>query len=130
LTITSGVDRALTGLGSQTADQVLDDVYQDDSGALNSQYFNRAAFAQPALGSYGNLNPFSVRGLATWSLDVALSRIFAIGTHRLEARWEVFNPLNVALANDPTTALSSPNFGRITTMRDPRIMQFAVKYIF
>jgi hypothetical protein len=130
LTITSGADRALTGLGGQTADQVLDDVYQDRSGNLNTQLFDRAAFALPAPGSYGNLAPFSMRGLATWSLDVALSRIFSIGPHRIEARWEVFNPLNAAIPNDPATALSSPNFGRITTMRDPRVMQFAAKYVF
>ena len=130
LTISSGVDRALSGLANQTADQVLDDVYQDRSGGLNTQYFNRAAFGLPALGSYGNTDFFSVRGFATWNLDVAVSRIFSIGTHRIEARWEVFNPFNAALPNDPVTALSSPVFGRITTMRDPRIMQFALKYVF
>ena len=130
LTISSGVDRALSGLGNQTADQLLDDVYQDQSGGLNTQYFNRAAFAQPALGSYGNMDFFAVRGFATWNLDVALSRIFSIGTHRIEARWEVFNPFNAAIPMDPATALSSPVFGRVTTMRDPRIMQFAAKYVF
>jgi Carboxypeptidase regulatory-like domain/TonB dependent receptor len=130
LTISSGVDRALSGLGGQTADQALDDVYQDRSGGLNTQYFNRAAFALPALGSYGNMDFFAVRGLAPWSLDVALSRIFSFGTQRIEARWEVFNPFNAAIPNDPATALSSPAFGRITTMRDPRIMQFALKYVF
>ena len=130
LTISSGVDRALSGLAGQTADQVLDDVYQDRSGSLNTQYFDRAAFALPALGSYGSTDFFSVRGLATWSLDVAISRIFSLGTHRIEARWEVFNPFNAAIPNDPATALSSPAFGRVTTMRDPRIMQFALKYVF
>jgi hypothetical protein len=130
LTITSGADRALSGLGGQTADQVLDDVYQDQSGGLNTQYFNRVAFALPALGSYGNTDFLSFRGFATWSVDIALSRIFSLGTHRIEARWEVFNPLNAAVPNDPATALSSPVFGRVTTMRDPRIMQFAAKYVF
>jgi hypothetical protein len=130
LTITSGVDRAVSGLAGQTADQVLDNVYQDQSGGLNTQYFNRAAFALPALGRYGNMDFLSVRGFSTWSLDIALSRIFTIGTHRIEGRWEVFNPFNAAIPNDPVTALSSPVFGRVTTMRDPRIMQFALKYVF
>jgi hypothetical protein len=130
LTISSGQDRALSGLANQTADQVLDDVYQDQSGGLNTQYFNRAAFALPALGNYGNMDFFTVRGLATWNLDVAVSRIFSLGTHRIEARWEVFNPFNAPIPNDPVTALSSPVFGRVTTMRDPRIMQFAAKYVF
>ena len=68
---------------------------------------------------------------------MALSRIFNVGTHRIEARWEVFNPFNVAIPNNPTTvagnqlvSLTSPNFGRVVTMRDPRIMQFALKYVF
>ena len=130
LTVTSGADRALSGLANQTADQILDDVFQDRSGNLNSQYLNRNAFANPALGNYGNLNPFSIRGLATWSLDIALSRIFSFGSHRIEGRWEVFNPFNSPIPNDPAVVLTSPNFGRITTMRDPRIMQFALKYVF
>jgi hypothetical protein len=130
LSILSGSDRALSALGNQTADQVLDDVYQDRSGNLGSQYFNRAAFAPAALGAYGNMDFFSVRGLSTWSLDVALSRLFNVGSHRIEARWEVFNPFNAAVPNNPATALTSPTFGRIVTMRDPRIMQFALKYVF
>ena len=137
LTVVSGVDRALSGLLNQTADQVSDDVYQDRSGNLASQYFNRAAFALPALGTHGNVDFGEFRGFATWNLDVAVSRLFDIGTHRIEARWEVFNPFNVALPNNPTTgpgnqlvSLASPTFGRVVTMRDPRIMQFALKYVF
>ena len=63
LTVTAGSDRALTGLAGQAADQVSDDVYQDTSGALGSQYFNRAAFALPALGTYGNAGLLRVRRL-------------------------------------------------------------------
>ena len=85
----------------------------------------------------GNLGFGTFRGFATWNVDVAVTRLFNFGTHRIEARWEVFNPFNVAIPNNPTTApgnqivsLTSPNFGRVTTMRDPRIMQFALKYVF
>jgi hypothetical protein len=137
LTVVSGSDRALSGLLNQTADQISDNVYDDRSGRLGSQYFNRSAFGLPAPGSYGGTDFLSFRGFATWNLDMALSRIFDVGTHRIEARWEVFNPFNAAIPNNPTTAagnqivsLASPNFGRVTTMRDPRIMQFALKYVF
>jgi hypothetical protein len=130
LTIAAGSDRATTGLIGQTANQVGDDLYLDTSGALNSQYFNPQAFALPALGTYGNMDFFSVRGPSYWNVDMALSRIFDIGTHRIEARWEVFNVPNAVLPTNPVTALSDPNFGRIRTARDPRIMQFAVKYVF
>jgi hypothetical protein len=136
MTIVSGADRALTGLAGQPADRVSDDIYQDQSGSLGSQYFNRAAFATPALGTYGSSGFFSVRGFANWSIDAALSRVFNIGAaHRLEARIEAFNLTNAVrpvVSGVPAafTNLSSSTFGRVTAVQDPRIMQFALKYVF
>jgi hypothetical protein len=53
LTVVSGVDRALSGIQgtTQRASQVLDDPY-GNKDAL--QWLNPTAFAQPALGTYGN----------------------------------------------------------------------------
>jgi hypothetical protein len=130
-TITSGADRALTGLGGQSADQVSDDVYQDTSGSLGSQFINRAAFATPALGAYGNAGFFSFYGFASWSFDAALSRVFRLpGGHRIEGRLEAFNLTNAVIPNDPSTNLAAATFGRVTAVQDPRILQFAVKYVF
>jgi len=61
---------------------------------------------------------------------VALSRIFDVGTQRFEFRVEAFNLPNAVRPENPPTALTNPNFGRIITAREPRIMQFAVKYVF
>ena len=131
LTITSGADRALTGLAGQSADQVSDNVYQDTSGNLNSQFINRAAFATPALGTYGNAGFFSFYGFASWGLDAALSRVFPLpGGHRIEGRIEAFNLTNAVIPNDPSTNLAAATFGRVTSVQDPRILQFAVKYVF
>jgi hypothetical protein len=105
-------------------------MYQDTSGDLNSQFLNPAAFALPAPGTYGNMEFFSVRGPAYWNLDMALSRIFGLGPHQIELRAEAFNVPNAVVPVNPATSLAAPNFGRITTARDPRIMQFAVKYVF
>jgi hypothetical protein len=138
LTIVSGADRALTGLAGQTADRLSDDVYLDTSGTLGSQYFNPAAFAAPALGTYGTSGFFSVRGFADWSLDAALSRVFNLSAaHRLEARIEAFNLTNSVrpvpfgtLLPPAFTNRSSATFGRVTAVQDPRILQFALKYVF
>jgi hypothetical protein len=129
-TIAAGTDRALTGLAGQVADQVSDDVLLDTSGDLGSVRYNRAAFAIPALGTYGNAGFFSVPGIGTWTLDAALSRQFALGEDRLELRLEAFNVPNAVRALDPTTNITNVNFGRITAVREPRIMQFALKYVF
>ena len=130
LTVTAGSDRALTGLAGQAAQIVSDDVNLDTSGGLGSQYFDRAAFALPAPGTYSTSGLFSVRGPADWSLDAALSRVFNIGSQRLEARIEAFNLTNAVRPNDPVTNFAAGNFGRITSVQDPRVMQFALKYVF
>jgi hypothetical protein len=130
-TIVAGTDRALTGLAGQAADQVLDDVFLDTSGALGSVRYNRAAFAVPALGTYGNAGLFSIPGISTWTLDAALMRQFRIGdSRRVELRLEAFNLPNAVRAVDPTANITSVNFGRITAVYDPRIVQFALKYVF
>ena len=131
LTIASGVDRAITGLAGQPADQLGDNVYSDTSGKLGSQFINRAAFATPALGAYGNAGFFSFYGFNNWNLDVSLSRMFQLpGSHRVEARIEAFNLTNAVRPNDPNVTLTAATFGRVTSVQDPRILQFALRYMF
>jgi len=48
----------------------------------------------------------------------------------VELRAEAFNVPNHVNPNNPTTVLNSPLFGKITTVGDPRILQFALKYAF
>jgi hypothetical protein len=130
-TITAGTDRALTGLAGQVADRVSDDIFLDTSGDLGSVRYNRAAFAAPALGTYGNAGFFSVPGIGDWALDAALSRQFNIGgERRVEVRLEAFNVPNAVRAINPTANITSVNFGRITSVQEPRIMQFALRYVF
>ena len=108
--------------------QVLVDSYGDKS---LTNYLNPAAFALPPIGSLGNMRPRNVEGPSTWQFDMALSRIFRFReTQRLEVRGEAYNVTNSLRPGNPTTNLSSNTFGQINTSADPRIMQFALKYVF
>jgi hypothetical protein len=140
LTITTGTDRALNGqrFQEQRVDQISDDVYGEKT--LNN-YFNRAAFAQPALGTFGNMERNSVTGPAFWTIDLALSKLISFGAaQNLELRMEAFNLLNHFNWGNPGTNLNAPaTFGRVQSLAGtppnavvgtPRILQFGVKYGF
>jgi len=128
LSITTNLDRALTTVPSQRVNQLLPNPYGDKSVR---NYFNPAAFAQPALGTLGNVGAGSIAGPGTWQFDAAISRSFRVReAHSLEFRAEAFNVTNSFLMNDPVTNLNSNTFGQVLTAKDPRIMQFALKYVF
>jgi hypothetical protein len=128
LTVTSGVDRELSGVQNQRPNQVLLSPYGNKS---LTNYLNPAAFALPAVGSLGNMRPFNIQGPGTWQFDVALSRIFKVReTQRVEVRAEAYNVTNSLRPGSPVTILNNSIFGQINTSSDPRIMQFALKYVF
>lgn len=128
LNITVTGDPARNGQTVQRPDRVLGDPYGDKSW---NNYLNPAAFAQPALGTFGTLPRNAVEGPGRWSIDASLVRNFALATTQgLELRVEAFNVLNTTQRGNPVTNLNSPTFGRILSASDPRIMQFAVKYAF
>jgi hypothetical protein len=62
---------------------------------------------------------------------MVLARMFRVATtQQIEVRAEVFNLFNTVNYGNPNTTLTNPNFGRILSAGDPRIMQFALKYGF
>jgi hypothetical protein len=130
LTITSGLDTSLTNaVGGDRANQVLGDPYATEKTV--DHWFNRAAFAQPADGQFGNVLPGSVIGPGSIRVDMCLTRAFQLReSQTLEFRAEAFNLPNHVNPNNPTTALSNSAFGKITTVGDPRIIQLALKYVF
>ena len=128
LTILSGVDRALTGVSSQRAQQVLQNPYGDKS---LTNFLNPAAFALPVLGSLGNMRPNNIAGPGFWQLDLSMSRAFQLReSQRIEARVEAYNLTNSMRPMNPTATLNSNTFGQIISAYDPRLLQFALKYVF
>jgi hypothetical protein len=126
--IDCGCDRANTEESPQYANQLLSNVFGDGTPA---NYLNPAAFGLPAVGTYGNMGRNTIQGPGIFTLDMGLTRQFGISENQtLEFRAEVFNLPNWVNLNNPDGVLSSTTFGRVTSARDPRIMQFALKYIF
>jgi outer membrane receptor protein involved in Fe transport len=129
LTVSSGVDQAMSGTTDQTPDQILASPYPDQKTLTT--WLNPAAFALPAIGSYGNVGQRTVRGPGTIRIDMAATRSFAVGEGKsVEFRAEAFNMPNHMNPGNPNTVFSSQTFGRITSAGDPRIMQLALKYVF
>jgi hypothetical protein len=125
--VTTGVT-GFNGLADRV-DQVSDNVYGDKT--LLS-YLNRAAFAPPAPGAFGNLPRNSIQGPKAWKADLAVSRLLSVAAgQQVEVRFEAFNLFNTFNWGLPILTLSSGNFGRIQSMSgDPRILQFGIKYGF
>jgi Carboxypeptidase regulatory-like domain len=128
MTITTNQDRALNTTPGQRVNQILSSPYGDRSV---SKYLNPAAFELPAMGTLGNMGQDSVAGPATWQFDASLSRTFQLREkQKIEFRAEAFNVTNSFRMNNPTVNFNSNTFGQVTTSKDPRIMQFALKYVF
>jgi len=129
LNIITGVDNALNGQIGQRPNLLSDEVY----GAKTlTSYLNRAAFASPAPGTFGDLEYRAVEGPGYWDINLAVSRLINFGgTQSLELRLESFNLTNNFNWGLPALNLNQAQFGRITTNGGtPRIMQFGIKYAF
>jgi hypothetical protein len=132
INVTSGCDCALIGGGVQRPNQVSDPKL--DPGRpreqLVAEYFNRSAFAVPAPGQFGNTPRHSLVGPGFSQTDLSVSRRFPVGLGSVQFRAEIFNLFNQVNFLSPTAPLNSPGFARLVAARDPRIVQFGLKYDF
>jgi len=100
-----------------------------ESGA---QYFNTAAFSQPAQGTFGNSGRNTVINPGSFTNDLSLQKIFTMPgeTGKVTFRAEAFNATNWTNLGAPVTTWNSPQFGQINYSGDARIAQFALRYDF
>jgi hypothetical protein len=117
------------GASGQTAQQVGDPW----AGALRirESWFNTAAFAQPAVGTFGSAGRNILDGPSRTWFDTSLFKNISLGeTTQLQFRAEAFNLFNTTRFNQPGGVVNTPNYGVITSAQDPRIVQFALKLRF
>lgn len=99
------------------------------------RWFNTSCFvARPVAQTGerpGNAGRNTIRGPGFASTDLSLSKNLELGgDRRIQVRIEGFNVFNQVRFNNPGGTLGNPNFGRITSAQDGRVMQFGIKYLF
>jgi hypothetical protein len=144
ISATTIIDFAGTGAGFNQRPQVNGDPYchpQTASCWLNPKAFGNPFAGSPPPGTFGNLGNNALVGPGSVIINTALTRAFPIREGQsIEFRAEAFNLPNLVNLFPPSTAVIAPNFGQPTsttglgaftsTTYDPRILQFALKYIF
>jgi hypothetical protein len=147
LTAIAGTDYSLTGLGQDRAvENFALPAYSSDANNAGDcpagkpcvNWLNNAAFTIPTNTGpgtgFGNVVKGSLRGPGQTVWNVALVRNFPVlGERSVQFRAEYFNVLNHTLLNNPSVSSpigSSTSFGTITSAGDPRIAQFALKFVF
>ncbi|MGH9341566.1 MAG: hypothetical protein ACRD1R_18770, partial [Acidobacteriota bacterium] len=104
------------------------------------QFFRTDVFQLPDVGTVGNAARTVLRGPGTNNWDIALYKNFPLDEkRRIQVRWEMYNAFNHtqfsgvdtnARFNPDTGEQVSGGFGQVTSARDPRIMQFALRFYF
>jgi hypothetical protein len=95
-------------------------------------WFNTAAFAVPAAYTFGNAGRNTVYGPGMQTMDLALSREFAVAERlRFQIRGEAFNAMNHTNLGTPNRFVNTPQFGTITEAATPgREMQLSARLSF
>jgi len=143
--VTTGTDASGTGDRSDRPNLVGDPFsgIVPSNSPVSVQFFNPAAFAAPAPGTFGNLarNAFYGPGFNTIDMSVFKTTKLNRGVS-LQVRCEIFNLFNVTnWANPGSTLSSSTSFGLLTNTRngnnapgigagEPLNIQLAAKILF
>lgn len=125
----SGTGRSILGFGANDRPNVVGN--PEISNPTPERWFNTAAFAFPPPGTFGNAGRNILDGPGFQNVNASLVKNTAF-TERvnLQFRAEVFNLFNHPNFNLPDNFLGSPTFGRISSARDPRHIQFGLKLLF
>jgi len=132
----SGVDNSLSALGGDRADFTGTDLQQVKlSGQSHAQmvdrFFNTSLFRTNAIGTFGNSGRNILRGPRFFNTDLGLIKTTNITEQaKAQVRAEFFNVFNNVNFSNPGSTVGTAAFGRITSARDPRILQLTLKLMF
>jgi len=137
LTATASRDPAGLGLrdGNSFAGGRPDQVGDPNSGAPHTvaQWFNKAAFQLVPTGTIrpGNAPRGAIIGPGAQRWDLSLFKNTRLTEMwKLQFRAETINVFNHTNFNGVGTSFTAGTFGQVTSARDPRVMQLALKLSF
>jgi hypothetical protein len=135
--VISGTDSNRDGVSTDRPNQVGNPALSNGRSRAQkiAGYFNTAAFvAPPATQAYGNVRRNSIQGPGFFNTDLSTFKNFKVWREsQLQFRAEFFNLFNNMNLGNPTTQLTSGNYGKITALAtnyNPRVVQFALKLSF
>jgi hypothetical protein len=134
-TVSTPYDSGLTSIGSDTADLLggqSPTIAHPSTGAAVHEWFNTSAFTDAAWGTYGNSARNMLYGPGIVDFDFAVFKDFPLSERwgKVEFRNENFNLFNHSNFYNPDSTVGDVTFGQILSARDPRFIQFALKWIF
>jgi hypothetical protein len=99
--------------------------------SLDHYYFNPNSFALEPFGTIGNAGRGAMHGpgINNWDFSLMKDTKLTEAT-RLQLRLEFYNIFNHTQFLNPVNNINSSNFGRVTSARDPRLIQLAAKFYF
>ena len=133
LTVTSGKDNSKSAVNQDRADLIGDPVLSSGRSRdeVLARYFNTGAFVVNGPGTFGTAGRNIFQGPGFASVDFGVIKNISVSeSNRVQFRTEIFNLFNRVNLGNPNTNASSGRFGKITSAGAPRVIQFALKYIF
>jgi len=128
-----GTDYAGVGAGSgnQFWNQVGDPGIERTDFTKSAVWFNKAAFAAPAQGTFGVQPRNGLRNPGFWEMNMSVRRSFRVTEKQsFNLRWEAFNMLNHSNFGSAVSNPTSGSFGLVTSKSGNRTMQFVLQYRF
>jgi hypothetical protein len=132
--VTSGQDRSLSGVALDRGDLIGDPYLSSGRprAQLISAWFNTAAFALNAPGTFGNSPRNLLRSPGFFNMDWSMAKTFRISERvATQCRGDFFDLLNNPHFNAPGASVSGTStFGKISSAGDPRIVQLSLRLRF
>lgn len=130
LTIGESPDTSNTGSSAPRPDAIANGNLPRDQRSPD-RWFDTAAYARQAAGTFGNAGTGTIRNPAITNFDFGLQKRFTVAERKyFEFRAEAFNLTNTPVFTGVGRTLGNSTFGKLTSAQAEREIQLALKFYF